>query len=564
MPRPAWLLLLAIAAVGIVRAQDVAWICDDAFISLRYAENLVEGHGLVYNPGERVEGYTNLLWTLLLAGGLALGAPPLAWAEALGLLCYVGLAATLGAACARRHRETGAPLVPLAAGLVLVVPDLHDWATGGLETSLFAWLGVWGLWWARSAAGRPRRALGAGVLLSLLVLTRPDGLLWAGWAALAGWLPPRTGDARKRAAALLAPLALTLAVGVPAKLAYYGELLPTAFHAKSVLDPYPAQGLVYLGLFLAENWMLPVALGVAGFAARRRYRNRGAGLAPGDGDDLFYAGAALLYAAYVVWVGGDFMAARRLVPVAPLLFLALEGQLVRHAAERWRLVLAAAALLAAALPLPVFSEARPLWRGVADERRFYPPERLEARRSQARAVGDALRHTPARVVMEGGMCAFGFYSRLPYLVEMTGLTQYSLARLPLASRGRPGHEKHATDAWLDAHGIHLVVGHALPPVTPPESPPFDHVWFGDRAVARIHLYDDAVMDPLRDDPEVRFVPIEEVIALRRRQIETSSPERARRIYARLHDYYFRSGGAKARAAAAELRALVESRRKESP
>jgi len=49
---------------------------EDAFISIRYAQNLVDGHGLVYNAGERVEGYTNFLWTLLLAGGLKLGVPP--------------------------------------------------------------------------------------------------------------------------------------------------------------------------------------------------------------------------------------------------------------------------------------------------------------------------------------------------------------------------------------------------------------------------------------------------------------------------------------------------------
>ena len=46
----------------------MAWfLCDDAFISFRYARNLLEGHGLVFNPGERVEGYTNLLWVLELA-----------------------------------------------------------------------------------------------------------------------------------------------------------------------------------------------------------------------------------------------------------------------------------------------------------------------------------------------------------------------------------------------------------------------------------------------------------------------------------------------------------------
>ncbi|MFQ5945318.1 MAG: hypothetical protein ACE5NC_03625, partial [Anaerolineae bacterium] len=48
---------------------------DDAYISFRYARNWVEGEGLVFNPGERVEGYTNFLWTVALAPAIALGLP---------------------------------------------------------------------------------------------------------------------------------------------------------------------------------------------------------------------------------------------------------------------------------------------------------------------------------------------------------------------------------------------------------------------------------------------------------------------------------------------------------
>ena len=113
---------LALLAVGIARAAAVAWICDDAFVSLRYAENLVAGNGLVYNPGEWVEGYTNLLWTLALAAALALGAPDIASAEWMGIACYAALAVLLLAASWRRHRRDGGIFLPLAAGVVLVSP----------------------------------------------------------------------------------------------------------------------------------------------------------------------------------------------------------------------------------------------------------------------------------------------------------------------------------------------------------------------------------------------------------------------------------------------------------
>src|SRR5512143_2619799 len=39
---------------------------DDAYISFRYAQNAILGHGLVFNPGERVEGFTNFLWTAMM------------------------------------------------------------------------------------------------------------------------------------------------------------------------------------------------------------------------------------------------------------------------------------------------------------------------------------------------------------------------------------------------------------------------------------------------------------------------------------------------------------------
>lgn len=81
---------LAALAWGVVlRARAVQAINEDAFISLRYARNLLAGDGLVFNPGaERVEGITNLLWTLLLAGvSRASGIPLPQTSVTVGILC---------------------------------------------------------------------------------------------------------------------------------------------------------------------------------------------------------------------------------------------------------------------------------------------------------------------------------------------------------------------------------------------------------------------------------------------------------------------------------------------
>ena len=61
------LILLAIAIIFVIHCLSLDFTQDDAYISYRYAENFIQGNGLVFNPGERVEGYTNFLWIILLS-----------------------------------------------------------------------------------------------------------------------------------------------------------------------------------------------------------------------------------------------------------------------------------------------------------------------------------------------------------------------------------------------------------------------------------------------------------------------------------------------------------------
>jgi hypothetical protein len=565
------LLLVALSLlllIGLTVAVLLAWVCDDSFISFRYAENLVNGRGLVYNAGERVEGYTNLLWTLLIAAFMKAGADPVPVAEYLGIAAYGALALCLAHWSWRRARRTGRAFLPLAAGLVLVSNDFHVWASGGLETMLFAYLALQGLVLTRMDRGGRRAPALAGILFALLVLTRPDGLLFAAAGALSYWIAPRGLPRRARldhSVTTLAPVAITLALLIPFKLSYYGEIFPTAFYSKSVLRPYYSQGLVYVGLYLAKNWFLIAALALA-LAARRLGRWNSA---PADGrHGAFFLGTCALFVAYLVHIGGDFMFARRLVPAIPLVFLAIEERLVRVPRRRAQAALAVAALAAAALTFVphglIYSGAPYRIRYVADEPRFYSADRIEWRKDQARVVGQALAGTNVRVAFEGGMCVFGYYSKLPYLAEMTGLTQYSLAKLPLDKRGFVGHEKSGDEQWLTENDIHLLVRQRVPP--PPSQrglPGYDQLYFGNIAQAQIVVYSDEVMDALRGVPEVSFMGIERLLERSRKQIENSSLAMAEQLYAKLYRYYFRAAGESARRQAQELREIIERKRRES-
>src|SRR5687768_6103211 len=64
------LLLAVFGTIALCRRYSKAYygnVVDDALTSMQYAKNLALGHGVVFNVGERVEGYTNFLWVLFMA-----------------------------------------------------------------------------------------------------------------------------------------------------------------------------------------------------------------------------------------------------------------------------------------------------------------------------------------------------------------------------------------------------------------------------------------------------------------------------------------------------------------
>ena len=129
-----WLVLLGYLA-------NVSWfLTDDAFISFRYARNLLEGHGLVFNPGERVEGYSNFLWVLELAALWGLfGLRPEHVAPWLSVVFTVGTLAAMLWWVARLAGLSHRWLVAwMALGLVCSSATFAVWTSGGgLETRQF-------------------------------------------------------------------------------------------------------------------------------------------------------------------------------------------------------------------------------------------------------------------------------------------------------------------------------------------------------------------------------------------------------------------------------------------
>ncbi len=194
---------------------------EDQLIVLRYARNLAEGNGLVYNVSERVMGFTTPLFTVLSSVFVVLGGDQAAaWQNGFGLLCMLGTAAL----AARLLVRLGAgPAAPLAVALVTFNPAVaYNYLYLGMEIHLFALLFLLALDLHLSD-----RATAAAVTSALLFLTRPEGALLAAMLIAHRWLRERKPPLRQAVAALAVALPWLLV-----SLGYYGGVLPKTLGAK--------------------------------------------------------------------------------------------------------------------------------------------------------------------------------------------------------------------------------------------------------------------------------------------------------------------------------------------
>jgi arabinofuranosyltransferase len=473
-------LVIACLTVQFPHLWQERWAQDDAYVSFRYARNLVRGHGLVYNVGEPVEGYTNFLWTALAALPLAVGADdPLPFMHAVSAaLWWASYALLLVLAIALW--ADGVWAAPLALLPLALHWSFNMWFFSGMETPLVTLLTIAAV---ASVALDPRRHRWAPLALSAsavgLMMTRPDGavvlaallvaMLWldGGWMVRGG-----------RRALLVAALPLLL-VWLPYEIwrvRYYGSLFPNTYYAKvAYLTDYP-RGFRYLRTYAAIYGLAPFAvLALLGPAAARR------------GMAWRFLIAALLTSAavafYVVRLGGDFMEWRFLTPVSAVFYPAVVvgAAAVVETLARARGVAAdrlpllgwigggvVAAVLAAVTRLAV-PDAQTL--GVSGQetiallRRYADPGRYDWR-TAGRLCAEVLPAAARIATTSAGI--------IPYLcdrpcLDLHGLTDPMIARTPVdpLHRGRMGHEHWLQDyGQIRARGVDVVVEWADPNIYP--------------------------------------------------------------------------------------------------
>jgi arabinofuranosyltransferase len=406
----------------IVDGTRYHYLDDDQMISMRYARNLAEGHGPVWNAGgERVEGYTNAGWMLVMAGVHRLGAPDRSaafWVRTINWA--LGCAVLLLAA---RLLETlditdALPVFAALTALALSI-DLLFWAINGFETTLLTALFLWCVLRALDDGARGQLSGWTCLLAGLLPIVRADAIdLTAAVIITAVVL-----GARRRwwlvAFAILPFLGHELF-----RVTYYGDWLPNTYYLKVA----GRTGLFWAGLgntkgfFAIYTVALIFAAGVSAATTDRRLR--------------VLASLIGLGFARLLFVGPDiFPGYRFLAPYIPLLLIvaAAAVRLPREPVLRWTMALV---LLAGT----VFNAGVSGRVGLQD---LASINGLPAINTVTGVLLNRYARPQATVVVVAAGC-LPYFSRLG-AVDLLGKSDRHVARVAPTTPGRTGHNRFDVD-----------------------------------------------------------------------------------------------------------------------
>jgi hypothetical protein len=294
---------------------------DDIYISFRYVENLLAGNGLVFNAGERVEGYTNLLWMLLIAIFMKFNFDPIATVKFWGIMSALGTLFVVykinGLLYISNniydHKEKRLLPIILLASFV----PFNVWIYAGMETMFFTFLLTLGIYLLLKAVifNSKSHYYSAPIVFLLCSLTRPEGMPF--FVLISTVVLTLNRDKIKPTDILTYFSAFFIPYGIYflIRYNYYGYLLPNTYYVrmgtsfKTKVSLW-SNGLYYIYKFAIQNGMcllLPFIFLV---------KNK---------KDFIYRSLVIfvfVYVVYIIYVGGDpKLHYRFLVPVLPALVL---------------------------------------------------------------------------------------------------------------------------------------------------------------------------------------------------------------------------------------------------
>ncbi len=438
----------------IIYAWFNRFVQDDAFISFRYAKNFVKGWGLVFNKGERVEGYTNFLWTLIISIPIRLGIAPVLFSYILGILLFaLSLYFTFRISNFIFKSKT---LSLLTVFLLGTNYTFSCYATGGMETQLqtvFVLISFFLIikFSENKVFGSTKLFL-LSIVSALSILTRPDSVLFVViiFAAFYFFHKEKTLPFSKRLKnnlIFIIPFLLIIAIYLIWKLDYYGNILPNTYYVKAAGETSIIHGLIYIGRFITSYWLFPFLI-ILLFYFDDLYKNSNYII------QLLFI-TVIIWMLYIIKIGGGFMEFRFFVPVLPFLLIIVIWIVEKlFHTEKLKFVFILIIFAGSFFHMLTFHYVS----GIESITNL--KSHLDDPGQNWIGVGKKLNQLFANEDVKIAVTAAGavpYYSGLPTL-DMYGLNDPKISREQNIISNRPGHQKLAPVEYLRNQGVNLLIG----------------------------------------------------------------------------------------------------------
>ena len=303
----------------VVEGKRYFCLFDDAMVSMRYAANWAAGNGLVWQAGERVEGFSNPLWTMLMGVVHLL---PVSIRHTSLVVQVIGVAVLWGCLGATLRLGRSVGLSPscrlLAGGLFVGQWNLLFFTLAGMETGLYALLITLALASCADALRRGEARVGPMAWLAVAAWVRPDAAI-----VIATTVVFMLVACRNRRRMAMGVLLIVGVIGLQTiwRRYYYGAWMPNTYYLKAtgwpLVDRLPV-GL-HTGVWTLAALGVPIGLAMVSVVVRL------------DWWRAYLATTLIATLAYEIYVGGDAWPKhyRFVVPVsAGLMVLAVDAMSV--------------------------------------------------------------------------------------------------------------------------------------------------------------------------------------------------------------------------------------------
>jgi len=444
--------VVVLIGISIYNIVALRFIVDDAYITMRYSRHLAEGYGPVYNIGERIEGYTNFLWMLILSLAYKIGLDMPSTSQFLGMVFSV---LTLLIVFMLSYQLVGkwkwlslVPLIMIANNRTFAL-----WSTGGLETSLFTFLLTLALY-LNYFVLQDQIYMKPWLIVSclLLTLTRPEGLMITFLIfSIIFFYKYRFEHSlfKKDIRDWLIYFSFPFAIYLIWKLYYYHDLLPNTFYNKVNSIHYFTRGLKFLFSFLLESWaylwFIPVVL--VFFCCKQLNWVKGCIVILG------------MYVFYTVWVGGDWMGFRFYSTIVPLMIILLTwatSEVFTWIPERGSFIQRTICVFTFSLYLLLVAFVSSM-STYLPEKDFVFKELGLGRRSvmnMPKSIAEEIAEAFEILLKPDEVIAHSF-AGFPAVytdnrvIDMLGQNDKVISRQKISKRCSPGHEKHPPPGYLE-------------------------------------------------------------------------------------------------------------------